>query len=350
MTNIKQKLPNIQENVSLKKYTTFEIGGPAKYFFIAKNKKEIKEAVKTAKELKLKYFILGGGSNILISDKGFNGLVIKMQNAHYKLQGKTIYAEAGLSLGKIVQFSVDNNLTGVEWAAGIPGTLGGAARGNAGAFGKSMADIIQKVTILNKDLQFTIYDLPTRNVSLARNAIRPKHFVQRCGRVSAAGRRSDTGKRNIKYGYRNSIFKRNKDIILSAILRLEKGDSEISEKKIQEYLQKRKSVQPLEYPSAGSIFKNILFSEISPEAFKKCPKLEQFRQAGKIPAGWLIENAGLKGKKIGGAQISEKHSNFIVNTGNASAEDTVILISLIKQKVRNKFDLQLMEEIEYIGF
>jgi UDP-N-acetylmuramate dehydrogenase len=329
MTNIKQKLPNIQENISLKNYTTFKIGGPAKYFYVAENKEEIKKAVETAKELNLNYFILGNGSNILISDKGFDGLVIKLQvtrlpsleakatggQASYKLQGNNIYAEAGVKLGELVKYSVDNNLTGMEWAAGIPGTLGGAIRGNAGAFGKSMADIIQEVTALNKDLRFTIYDL-----------------------------------RNIKYGYRDSIFKHNKDIILSAVLKLEKGNSEISQKKIQEYLQKRKSIQPLEYPSVGSVFKNILFSEISPEAFKKCLKLEQFRQAGKIPAGWLIENAGLKGKKIGGAQISEKHSNFIINTGNASAEDVIILISLIKQKVRNKFDLQLMEEIEYVGF
>jgi len=346
MTNIKQKLPNIQENIPLKNYTTFKIGGPAKYFFIAKNEKEIKKAVKTAKELNLKYFILGGGSNILISDKGFDGLVIKTQNSRLRFQKnfggqaklKTIYVDAGVKLGELVKFSVDNNLIGIEWAAGIPGTLGGAIRGNAGAFGKSMADIIQEVTTLNKDLRFTIYDLPARNVSLSRNAI------------STARRRSDTGRRNIKYGYRNSIFKSNKDIILSAILKLEKGDSEISKKKIQEYLQKRKSIQPLEYPSVGSVFKNILFSEISLEAFKKCPKIKQFRQAGKIPAGWLIENAGLNGKKIGDAQISEKHSNFIINTGNARAEDVVILISLIKQKVRNKFDLQLMEEIEYIGF
>ncbi len=320
MTNIKQKLSGIQKNVSLKNYTTFKIGGPAKYFFIAENEKEIKKAVKAAKELNLKYFILGGGSNILISDKGFDGLVIKVESRKLKvesrkLKSETIYVDAGTNLGTLVKFSVDNNLTGMEWAAGIPGTLGGAIRGNAGAFGKSMADIIQEITVLNKDLQNTRYKI------------------------------QDT-----KYGYRDSIFKRNKDIILSAVLKLEKGDSEISKKKIREYLQKRKSIQPLEYPSAGSVFKNILSSEVSLETFKKCSKLKQFCQSGKIPIGWLIENVGLKGKKISGAQVSEKHSNFIINIGNARAEDVVILISLIKQKVRNKFDLQLMEEIEYIGF
>jgi UDP-N-acetylmuramate dehydrogenase len=331
MTNIKKKLPGIQKNISLKKYTTFNIGGPTRYFLVAKNEEEIKKAVKTAKELNLEYFILGGGSNILISHKGFDGLVIKVESRKSKVESQTIYAEAGVNLGKLVKFSIENNLSGLEWAAGIPGTLGGAIRGNAGAFGKSMADIIQEVTTLNKDLRFTIYDLPASNASLARNA------------VSTAGRRSDTGRRNIKYGYRDSIFKRNQDIILSAILKLEKDDSKIFQKKIQEYLKKRKSTQPLEYPSAGSIFKNPKYSE-------KYPELKKFSKCGIIPVGWLIESVGLKGKKIGGAQISKKHSNFIINTGNARAEDVVILISLVKQKVRNKFGLQLMEEIEYIGF
>jgi UDP-N-acetylmuramate dehydrogenase len=339
MINIEQKLPGIQKNISLKNHTTFKIGGSAKYFFIAKNEKEITKAVKTAKELNLKYFILGGGSNILIFDKGFDGLVVKIQNFRLRFQKnfggqaklKTIYVDAGVKLGELVKFSVDNNLTGMEWAAGIPGTLGGAIRGNAGAFNYSISDFVKTVEIL--DIQ-------------GEKIQNPKSKIQKYNSKLKTFKNEDCG-----FEYRNSVFKRNKNlIILAAEIRLEKGNSETSKKKIQEYLQKRKSVQPLKYPSAGSVFKNILFSEISPEAFKKCPKLEQFCQAGKIPVGWLIENAGLKGKKIGGAQVSEKHSNFIINTGNARAEDVVILISLIKQKVRNKFDLQLMEEIEYIGF
>ncbi len=336
MINIKHKLPNIQENVLLADYTTFKIGGPAKYFFIAENEKEIKKAVETAKELNLKYFILGGGSNVLISDKGFDGIIIKVESRKLKVESrkpesKTIYADAGTKLGTLVKYSVEKNLTGMEWAAGIPGTLGGAIRGNAGAFNYSISDFVKTVKVLD------IQERETQNSKLKAQSYNSKVKILK--------------NKDCKFGYRKSIFKYNKNlIVLAAKIRFKKGDSEISGKKIQEYLQKRKSVQPLEYPSVGSVFKNILFSEISPEAFKKCPKLEQFRQAGKIPAGWLIENAGLKGKKISGAQISEKHNNFIINTGNASAKDVVILISLIKQKVRNKFDLQLMEEIEYIGF
>ena len=344
--DIKKKVPNIQENISLANYTTFKIGGPSKYFFIAEDEKKIKKAVSAARELNLKYFILGGGSNILISDKGFDGVVIKVESRKLKvesrkLESKTIYADAGTNLGTLVKFSVDNNLTGMEWAIGIPGTLGGAIRGNAGAFNYSISDFIKTVEVLdaqeekNKKLKISTCGGSAEGGKVQNHNSKLKTFKNKdCG-----------------FKYRNSIFKRNKNlIILAAEIRLEKGDSEISEKKIQEYLQKRKSVQPLEYPSVGSIFKNILFSKVSSKTFKKCPQIEQFRQAGKIPAGWLIENAGLKGKKIGGAQISEKHSNFIINTGNASAEDVVILISLIKQKIRNKFDLQLMEEIEYAGF
>ena len=154
MINIKHKLPNIQENVLLADYTTFKIGGPAKYFFIAENEKEIKKAVETAKELNLKYFILGGGSNVLISDKGFDGIIIKVESRKLKVESrkpesKTIYADAGTKLGTLVKYSVEKNLTGMEWAAGIPGTLGGAIRGNAGAFNYSISDFVKTVKVLD---------------------------------------------------------------------------------------------------------------------------------------------------------------------------------------------------------
>ena len=166
--DIEKKLPNLQKNVLLANYTTFNIGGPARYFLVAKNEEEIKKAVKAAKELNLKYFILGGGSNILISDKGFDGLVIKLQVTNYKLQGKTIYAEAGVNLGKLVRFSIENNLSGLEWAAGIPGTLGGAIRGNAGAFNYSISDFVKTVEVLNIQEKETQNSPPTANLLLRR--------------------------------------------------------------------------------------------------------------------------------------------------------------------------------------
>jgi len=341
--DIEKKLPNLQKNISLKNYTTFKIGGPAKYFLTAGNKEEIKKAVELAKKLNLNYFILGGGSNILVSDKGFDGIVIKIQNSKFKVQNqnsklKTIYAEAGVKLGTLVEYSIEKSLTGLEWAIGIPGTLGGAIRGNAGAFNYSISDFVKIVGVL---------DIQEEKIKNAKgsNHLKPNKIQNDRLKFKIFENK------DCEFGYRESIFKHKKNlIILAAEIQLEKGDSKISKKRIQKYLQRRKSVQPFEYPSAGSVFKNILFSEISPEALKKCSKIEQFRQVGKIPAGWLIENVGLKGKKIGGAQISEKHANFIINTGNAKAEDVTILISLIKQKVRNNFGLQLMEEIEYVGF
>jgi len=300
MTN---QIPNpksqfFKKNVLLKNYTTFKIGGPAKYFFEAKNKKDLIEAIKTAKASKLDFFILGGGGNILINDKGFNGLVIKIQNTKYKIQNTKIYLEAGVSLAKLVGLTLENRLTGMEWAAGIPGTVGGAIRGNAGAFEQSISDIIEKVEVLE------IKNYKIKNLK----------------------------KRDCQFSYRDSIFKHNKNlIILSAGLEMKKGDKKEIRKKILENLKWRKEHQPLEYPSAGSIFKN--------------PPHQNF---GGGSAGWLIEQSGLKGKKINEAQISEKHANFIINLGKAKAKDVKKLINLAKKRVKQKFNIILEEEIEYL--
>ena len=289
----------IQKNVSLKNYTTFRIGGPAKYFFVAKAKENLIGAIKMAKKMKLPFFVLGGGSNILVSDKGFNGLVIKLQITNYKLQTNSkkqipkIYAEAGTPLALVVSEATKKNLTGLEWAAGIPGTVGGAIYGNAGAFGSSMANVIKKVEVLDvKDLKFKNYDL-----------------------------------KDCEFGYRDSIFKKNKNlIILSATLQLKEGKKEEIEKKIQENLKSRKEKQPLNFPSAGSIFKN-------PKGFS---------------AGELIERCNLKGKRVGNVKISEKHANFIVNLGRGKAKDVMKLIKIIKNRVKKKFGVTLEEEIELL--
>ena len=260
------KLQNIQKNVSLAPYITFKIGGPAKYFYEAKNSEDLIKAIKAAKKAGLPYFILGGGSNILVSDEGFDGLVIKLQATSYKLQATNIIADAGVLLSKLVSESVKAGLTGLEWAAGIPGTVGGAVRGNASAFKGSISNIVKNV-------------------------------------------------RNYE------------DIIFSVEIELKKGDREKSLKMIKEYLEHRKKNQPLEYPSAGCIFKN---------------------PAGQY-AGYLIDQCGLKGEKIGGAMISKKHANFIINTGNAKAKGVKKLIDLCKEKVKEKFGIELKEEIEYLG-
>jgi len=255
-----------KRNVLLKNHTTFQIGGPAKYFFVTKTKEELISAIKKAKKIKLPFFILGGGSNILVSDKGFNGLVIKF----------------GQPLSSYVS-------KGLEWAVGIPGTVQGAVCGNAGAFKKSMKDVVERVEV---------FDTETGKVKIFKN-------------------------KDCWFSYRNSIFRKKKNLI---ILLVKIASKKSNTKKIKQYLDYRKKTQPLNLPSAGSVFKN-------PSGFS---------------AGELIEKCNLKGKKIGNVKISEKHANFIVNLGDGKAKDVKKLIKIIKNKVKNKFGVVLKEEIQFL--
>ena len=301
----------LQNKVILANFTTFKIGGPAKYFVKAKNQKEIIDAIKWAEKRNLPFFILGNGSNVLFSDNVFAGLVIKLQNAKYEIRNTKIVAEVGCPLQKLVQESVKKGLAGLEWAAGIPATLGGAIYGNAGAFGKEMKDTIEKVKTLE---------------------------LENCGL-----RIKELTNKDCKFGYRDSIFKRKKNwIILEATLKFKKGNKKELKEKVKEILKIRKEKQPLEYPSAGSIFKNVPLKEI-PQKIQN--KFKDKIKNGFLPAAVLIETAGLKGKKIGGAKISEKHTNFIINFKNAKAKDVLPLINLIKRVVYQKFKIKLKEEI-----
>ncbi len=291
---------DIKENISLAKHTTFKIGGPARYFCIAKSKKDLIRAVKKAKELNLPFFILGGGSNVLALDKGYNGIVIKVQSSKFKVQNhnsklKTVYAESGVRLDSLVKLAVSNSLTDLEWAVGIPGRIGGAVYGNAQAFDIKMSDIIKSVEVLN------VKTLKTENLS----------------------------KKQCQFSAKNSIFKKNKNlIILSVVLKLKQGNKEKIQKEIKKYLSIRKQRHLLNFPSAGSIFIN---------------------KTGGLASSYLIEKAGLKGTKIGGAKVSKKHAGFIINTGKAKAKDVLDLIKIIKQKVKSKFGITLKEEIQVIN-
>jgi len=292
---IEEHLLTIQKNVYLKNYTTFKIGGPAKYFFEAKTKEDLIKGIEVAKKREMPFFILGGGSNLLVSDRGYKGLIIKIQMTKSKYQNTKISAEVGLPLRQLLWQTLKNNLAGLEWAVGIPGTVGGAIRGNAGAFGGSVADVVKSVGV---------YDVKNRKLKILKN-------------------------KDCKFDYRESIFKKKPNlIILSAELQLKKGDKKKIKEKMKEYLDYRKETQPLSFPSAGSIFKN-------PPGFS---------------AGELIEKCGLKGKKSGNVKVSEKHANFIVNLGNGKAKEVIKLIKLIKQKVKNKWNIELEEEIQYLGF
>ncbi|MCX6760677.1 MAG: UDP-N-acetylmuramate dehydrogenase [Candidatus Nealsonbacteria bacterium] len=293
--NIIKELPAIKKNVSLAEYTTFKIGGKAKYFFIAKTKEDLIKAIFVAKKLKLQFFILGGGSNLLVSDKGYNGLVIKTQNSNLEIRKKgtiiNFFCGAGAPLAKLVLESIKNSAQGLEWAAGIPGTVGGAIFGNAGAFNESMSGNIEEVEVL--DVRKTVI----------------KKFKNK----------------DCRFEYRKSFFKKNKNIIiLSAKLKLKNGKRKKIKEIIKEHLEKRKKFQPLNYPSAGSVFVN--------------PKTG-------LKTGEMIEKCGLKGKRIGKAKVSEKHANFIMNLGKAKEKDVKKLINLIKKRVKNKFGVILKEEI-----
>lgn len=295
--NLKKHFPNIKENVLLNKYTTFRIGGKARYFFEAKNREDLIKAIKLVKQFKLPFFILAGGSNVLFSDKGFKGLVINIKTASFGCKGDKIFTEAGVQLADIVWLSQKESLKGFEWAAGIPGTIGGAVYGNAQAFGSKISDLIEEVEVLDiKALGFK------------------KLSVKQCG-----------------FKTKYSIFKKNKNlIVVSLVLKLEKGDIKEIKESIKSNLEYRKEWHPLRFPSAGSVF-------VNPEIKREI-----------MHVGYLIEKCGLKGKKIGNAQISEKHGNFIVNLGGAKSKDVLALIKIMKQKVKNKFGISLKEEIQII--
>lgn len=287
------------ENISLKDYTSYRIGGNAKYFFVAKTKEDLINAIKKSKQDNLRFFILGGGSNILFPDFGFDGLVIKLELDNVEVRGEQIYAQAGVNLREVINLALDNELAGFEWATGIYGTVGGAIRGNAGAFNQFISNITHSVEVLKID---------TLEVSEMES---------------------------YDAGYRDSCFKRNDNlIVLSSVFNLKKGNKDKIKKEMDKILDYRKKRHPLDYPSAGSVFKNVTGLNI-----------EQFKDLGYVPAGYLIEQAGLKGKIIGGAQISEKHANFIVNVNNAKAKDVLALIDLIKKTILEKYSVKMEEEI-----
>lgn len=308
----------IQENIPLAQYTTFKVGGLAKFFVVAKNENEIIEALKYAQEKSLEVFVLGGGSNVVISDNGFNGLVVKLENKSVKIEDNILECEAGAVLFEAVKAVAEESLHGFEWAAGIPGTFGGAVRGNAGAFWGDMSSNIESVRALNLD---------DENLEI-------KEF----------------SKEESGFGYRSSLFKKEKGfLIVSAKMKFEKGDRDKSLAEMRDIVEKRVTKQPQDFPSAGSFFQNpIVGNKEIISRFEKDIGSES--RGGKVAAGWLIDQVGLRGKKIGGAMVSEKHANFLVNAGDAKADDIMMLVSYVKQQVRDKMGVQLVEEVQYVGF
>ena len=291
----KLNLGKIEKDISLSTLTTYKTGGIAKLVIYPNNINNLKQLLKLIHKYNIKYFILGKGSNTLFSDKEFNGVIIKLDKLNnFKIKQTEIYVESGMILSKLVQASVKNELTGLEFAIGIPGTIGGAIYMNAGAYGNNMSNIVKSVIVLNE--KFQIKELPLEK---------------------------------LKFDYRYSIFQANKNLIcVAANIKLEHGNHDEIASKIKENLLKRKNSQPLEYPSAGSVFRN-------PEG----------NYAGKI-----IEELGLKGKNIGGAEISTKHANFIINKNNASSSDILNLIKLVQKEVKDKYKIDLKLEQQLVNW
>lgn len=272
-------------------HTTFKIGGPADLYFEAKTEKDLLSSIELCRKFKIPYFVFGAGSKILVSDSGFRGLAIKISNKQYAIRDTQIVAGAGVSLKMLVEESAKNGLSGLEFAAGIPGSLGGAIAGNAGAWQQSISDKVNRVKILTANSQVKWFD-----------------------------------QKDCQFSYRQSRFKTSGEIVLEAELVLAKENPAKIKQAIKANLEKRLN-QPKE-PSVGSIFVN--------------PKPQA--------AGELIEKCGLKGKVIGRAKISEKHANFFINLGGAKAQDVLQLIKLAKNEVKKKFNVNLEEEVRLIGF
>lgn len=305
----------IKKNFNLTPLTTFRIGGQAEFFMVIKNKRELIKAAAWAKANELPLAILAGGSNILVIRKKIKGLVLKISGESYSIKKNYIISWAGTGLTKLAKISGQAGLTGLEWSFGIPGSLGGAVRGNAGAYG---FDISDRVVLVEA------YDLiKNKLIKLDRRS---------CG-----------------FNYRDSIFKKRKNLLIVEVkLKLAKGGLKEIKSLSRNNFSHRLLSKPKE-PSAGCVFKNLEYKKI----IKQNKELAEVLMAkglirgGKIGAAYLIDQLGLKGKTVGQAKISEQHTNFIVNTGQARAKDVIKLIDLIKRKVKNRYKIDLQEEIQY---
>lgn len=278
----------------MNRHTTFRIGGPADYFLLPSTAEEVKKILEICKEKELPYFILGNGSNLLVSDEGYCGVIIQLYRNYggITVEGTDIRAGAGALLSQIASAAKNASLTGFEFAGGIPGTLGGAVVMNAGAYGGEMKDVLKEVTVMTE--QGEIMTIPAEKLEM---------------------------------GYRTSLVKKAGYLVLEAVISLKVGDVEEIKAIMKDLTEKRVSKQPLEYPSAGSTFKR-------PEGYF---------------AGKLIMDAGLRGYQVGGAQVSEKHCGFVINKGNATAADVCGLMKDVQEKVQEQFGVTLEPEVKFLG-
>lgn len=285
----------VQENVILAPFTTFKIGGPAKYFLKAKGIAEIQSALKDAEKNNIPVFILGGGSNLLVNDKGFDGLVIKVEIAGVEISDNLVKAGAGLPLSAVIRMAVGNGLAGLEFATGVPASVGGAVWANLGCRGSEISNVLKECTAMDTSGNIKVFS-----------------------------------KADCQYKYRESIFKHERWVVLDATFELLSGEAAMLRRLMVELSTLKKKEQNVGEDTAGCTFRNPAGADYS--------------------AAYYIDTLGLKGYRIGDAMVSNTHANFILNVGQATADQVVQLVSYIKQQVRDKEGIQLMEEIEYVGF
>lgn len=285
---------NIHLQEPMERHTTFRVGGPADCLVELENTEQLKKIQQYLYAIEMPFMVLGNGSNLLVSDNGYEGIVLQIGNrmSDVQVQGNSVIAQAGAPLAKIARVAMEHGLTGLEFASGIPGTVGGGVVMNAGAYGGEMSQVITRVTVLNKNGELLELDNET-----------------------------------MEFGYRNSIIKHQPFVVTEVTFELKPGDAQQIKATMEELNAKRREKQPLEYPSAGSTFKR-------PEGYF---------------AGELIMNAGLRGKQVGGAQVSEKHCGFVINKENATATDIMQLIHEIQATVEEKYDVKLEPEVIFLG-
>lgn len=290
---------NILINEPMKKYTTFRVGGPADILVKPSTIEEVQYVVATCKENKVPYYIIGNGSNLLVDDLGFRGVIVQIYKnlSDIVVEDSTVKAQAGALLSKIATKAADEELAGFEFAHGIPGTLGGAVTMNAGAYGGEIKDVIVSAKVMDQDGK--IYEL---------------------------------SKEALELGYRKSIVQKEGLVVLEATLDLEKGNKEEILAAIKDFNGRRRDKQPLDKPSAGSTFKRPVPKEGEAQLY----------------AGKLIEDSGLRGFRIGGAAVSDKHCGFVVNEGGATFEDLMKLIKHVQDTVQSKFGVYLETEVKII--
>lgn len=306
----------IEENVCLKNLSHIQVGGNARYFLRSENIAELISELKKwrSNNPDKKIFVLGGGTNLLFCDEGFSGLVVAPQIKFIRQDGDLVEVGSGVSVAQLLNFLMEKSLSGLEWAGGLPGNIGGAIFGNAGAFGGETKDILVEV----KSLDLNDFKIKSRS-------------IQEC-----------------EFAYRQSIFKNKlsqKEIILSAVFRLKPGNRDEIEEKTAQKVSYRKERQPLDMPNFGSTFKNVSLDKVPSEFQKKFHDKIKNDPFPLIPAAVFLSDAGLAGRRVGEAQISTKHPNFIVNLGDATCRDIKELINIVQDEIKKKFNIDLELEI-----